>query len=539
MVAETIKYCPNGGKKNNNENQSLGNPMATTPQGGPIGPGAEIIVVGGGMAGLYFTWRMLRANPGASIMILEQLNRTGGRLDTDVVYVDNEPVKNEEGGMRFTQDMTHLMWLLQTLGRNGDMMPFSMGDANNIYNLRGQRFTFGQMTADPSLWSTVYNLLPAEQNQQPNDILKGVLEFVLNQNNFAPPKTPTDWQNFRLTCMYRGIPLYQWGFWALLADYGLSQECLQMIEDSMGFLAFYDQEVNAGVGFQTMGDFDNLPQYLTLTPGYETLATTLTNQIQAAGAAITLNTFVEGFDMSDGLITVNTSSGPYLCTQLVLALPSLPLQALAVRSPVLRQNAQFMADIDTVTSMPLTKINLYFQERWWFTRYNITAGGSFTDLAMGQFYCYVPILNDAPTGPASMTIYCDFDRTGYWDALQQLGTPFVPTGEWTQPPNSTPASTFVVEAAMRQLALFFKDQNLPPPMLSTYVGWGSGYVGDGDHSWKVGVNDQAVMARLQSPVPGEVFTCGEAYSDEQAWVDGALRSTELILQNGFGLPPPF
>jgi monoamine oxidase len=511
--------------------------MATTLQSGPFGPGASTIVVGGGLAGLYFTWRMLRANPNASITILEQLNRTGGRLDTDVVYVNNEPVKNEEGGMRFTQEMTNLMWLLQTLGRDNDIMPFSMGDDNNIYYLRGKRFTFGQMNADPSLWSTIYNLLPAEQNKQPNDILKGVLEFVLSQNNFAPPKTPGDWQNFRLTCTYRNIPLYQWGFWALLVDYGLSQECLQMIEDSMGFLAFYDQEVNAGVGFQTMGDFDNLPQYLTLTPGYETLATTMTNQIQAMGATIALNVSVQGFDMYDGIITVNTSSGPYQCIQLVLALPSLPLQLLAVRSPVLRENAQFMADIDTVTSMPLTKINLYFQERWWFTRYNVSAGGSFTDMAMGQFYCYVPILNDAPTGPASMTIYCDFDRTGYWDALQQIGTPFAPTNGWTQPLNSTPASSLVVEAAMRQLALFFGDQNLPPPMLSTYVGWGTSPTGDGDHSWKVGVNDQEVMARLQSPVSGEVYTCGEAYSDEQAWVDGALRSTEALLQQWFGLPP--
>jgi monoamine oxidase len=489
------------------------------------------------LAGLYFTWRMLRANPNASIMILEQLNRTGGRLDTDVVYVNNEPVKNEEGGMRFTTEMTNLMWLLQTLGRGNDIMPFSMGDGNNIFYLRGKRFTFGQMTETPSLWGTIYNLLPAEQNLQPNDILVGVLKSILNQNNFAPPKTPEDWQNFRLNCTYRGIPLYQWGFWALLADYGLSQECLQMIEDSMGFLAFYDQEVNAGVGFQTMGDFDNLPQYLTLTQGYETLATTLTNQIQAMGATIALNVSVDNFTMYDGMISVNTSAGLYLCTQLVLALPSLPLQALAVRSPVLRENAQFMADIDTVTSMPLTKINLYFQERWWFTRYNITAGGSFTDLSMGQFYCYVPILNDEPTGPASMTIYCDFDRTGYWDELQQLGTAFPANSGWAQPPNSTPASSFVVEAAMRQLALFFGDQNLPPPMLSTYVGWGTSLTGDGDHSWKVGVNDHEVMARLQSPVSGEVYTCGEAYSDEQAWVDGALRSTETLLQQWFELPP--
>jgi hypothetical protein len=186
--------------------------------------------------------------------------------------------------------------------------------------------------------------------------------------------------------------------------------------------------------------------------------------------------------------------------------------------------------------MPLTKVNLYFEQRWWFTRYNIGTGGSFTDLPMAQFYCYQPISDDI-SGPASMTVYCDFDRTGYWDGLQRLGTAFPTSSGWAQPPNTVAASTFVVEAAMRQLAEFFGDSNLPAPMLSTYVGWGTGNIGDGDHSWKIGVNDREVMQRLCNPMPGKVYTCGEAFSDEQAWVDGALRSTETLLQQYFGLPP--
>ena len=137
-----------------------------------------------------------------------------------------------------------------------------------------------------------------------------------------------------------------------------------------------------------------------------------------------------------------------------------------------------------------------------------------------------------------MTIYCDYDRTGYWDELQQMGAAFAPSNGLTQPQNTTAASTFVVEQAMRQLATFFGDTALPPPVLSTYVGWGTSEIGDGDHSWKVGVNDQEVMRRLQNPFQQDlIYTCGEVYSDEQAWVDGALRSTETLLQDCFGLPP--
>ena len=70
---------------------------------------------------------------------------------------------------RFVESMKNLMWLLQTLGRAGDIMPFSMGDKNNIYYLRGRRFTFGAMTDNPDLWSTVYNLRNNEKGRQPNE----------------------------------------------------------------------------------------------------------------------------------------------------------------------------------------------------------------------------------------------------------------------------------------------------------------------------------------------------------------------------------
>src|SRR5205823_5749018 len=105
--------------------------------------------------------------------------------------------------------------------------------------------------------------------------------------------------------------------------------------------------------------------------------------------------------------------------------------------------------------------------------------------------------------------------------LQRIGTPFPPSNGLTQPANTTAASTFVVEQAMRQLRTFFQDNTLPQPVLSTYVGWGTSDAGDGDHSWKVGVNDLEVMLRIAGPAPN-VYVCGEAYSDEQAWVDGAL-----------------
>ena len=44
-----------------------------------------------------------------------------------------------------------------------------------------------------------------------------------------------------------------------------------------------------------------------------------------------------------------------------------------------------------------------------------------------------------------------------------------------------------------------------------------------------------VMPALRCPSAAEVAICGEAYSLRQGWVEGALQSTELMLQERFGL----
>jgi hypothetical protein len=34
------------------------------------------------------------------------------------------------------------------------------------------------------------------------------------------------------------------------------------------------------------------------------------------------------------------------------------------------------------------------------------------------------------------------------------------------------------------------------------------------------------------------YVCGEAYSTDQTWVEGALQTAEIVLQKRFHLPPP-
>ena len=169
---------------------------------------ADVIIVGGGVAGLYCAWRLLLAHPDKKIILFERNYRIGGRLQTDIIRVDGQLVKEEEGGMRFQKSQDAVWDLINLLGLGNKIIDFSMGDENNRYYLRGRSFTVKDITdSDNKIWSEIYKLNELEKNQNAADILKGVIDNILSENNLDPvkhyPKTLEDWQDFRLHMGYR------------------------------------------------------------------------------------------------------------------------------------------------------------------------------------------------------------------------------------------------------------------------------------------------------------------------------------------------
>ena len=66
----------------------------------------------------------------------------------------------------------------------------------------------------------------------------------------------------------------------------------------------------------------------------------------------------------------------------------------------------------------------------------------------------------------------------------------------------------------------------------------SGNEGWGWHSWDPHYEPWEVVNGLAQPFEdAKIYTCGEAYSLEQGWAEGALRSAELVLKK-LGLSPP-
>lgn len=101
----------------------------------PIPDAVKVAVIGAGMSGLYSAWRLQCETDVDDFAIFERSNRTGGRLDSDLIHFrDNRAgakpnstitVKEEQGGMRFLfEGMDDLMALFLRLGPRRSDSPF-------------------------------------------------------------------------------------------------------------------------------------------------------------------------------------------------------------------------------------------------------------------------------------------------------------------------------------------------------------------------------------------------------------------------------
>ena len=540
---------------------------------------ADIAIVGSGVSGLYCAWRLLRQDPSRKIVILDRLNRTGGRLQTDLIRIESlegeqEVVREEEGGMRFTYNMNELMSLFDALNLCHEIVQFPMQTKpvdNRRDYFRGHSFTVAESSEDDNaIWGEIYNLAPAERNQSPDSILSTVYNRILIENRVAEAPadpTPEFWQKFRLDYTWDGVTLNRWTLWGLLRAMGYTEECVVMLAHTIGFESPYLSLMNAGEAFQLLEDFPSDPNFYTFRKGYSTLPNALKTQVEDMGGQIFLSTNLDSIDAADGggfklRLTVaphGKNSSPLVAggspaeisaPQVILALARKALETLFATSPPFHTspNAPEIWDaLLTTTNQRLCKINLYYEDAWWDNQGltgqpPITYGPSFTDLPANTVYPFYPIDGPSATNPAALTIYCDYNNTNFWQGLQSVGLLFdSPLQKKNSPVKNSPvpqtifaASQAVVAEATRQFREIFSTHWVPEPILTSFRLWdGEEDFGYAVHQWALDADDRSVMKLLAEPIAG-LFTCNEAYSDMQGWVNGSLRSSELVLAK-FGL----
>ena len=536
----------------------------------------KFLVIGAGVSGLYTAWRLLHDDIGRQVTIIDRLNRTGGRLDSDIVRIPDKydkghvHVKEEEGGMRFEQTMFSLMSLFTAMDLCDDAVYFPMN--TNRFSLREHSFTYEESLANNNaIWGQLYDLAPAEQNQSPGTLLGVIYQRIVNANGLAePPANPTAeyWEKFRLEFKWDGETLNKWQLGGLLSSMGYSDECITMIADSVGFRGPFQGLPNAGEAWQILMDFPANPEYYTLKRGFSTLITRLQDQVEKLGGKIHTGVNANVIHVVNKEYHVNVSvakqgSSAYafdpadtietmVANGIVLAIPAQAMATLFAASPVMNINAnsrQLWEDINSVQPMRLMKINLYFETPWWYDGSTgqppIAGGPSFTDMPINSVYPFYTVRTEPgepdAKKPAALTIYCDFTNTTFWEGLQNVGPKFDSPlqREHNDPHVLFPASEAVVAEAMRQFKILFKTHYVPRPVLTSYRLWsGANDFPHAYHQWGLNANDREVRKRMTRPLVGEnIYTCNEAWSDMQGWVNGSLRSCDDMLSECFNMKP--
>jgi hypothetical protein len=147
--------------------------------------------------------------------------------------------------------------------------------------------------------------------------------------------------------------------------------------------------------------------------------------------------------------------------------------------------------------------------------------------------------------------YDDEDNTTFWQELE-LGTEKdrkIPLSEDVQPLDGPREVPERMEKMLRKMLaeMHFGPNsnysNIPKPLVSKYMDWSLPPFNAGYHQWAAHFDIGDVQRRIRKPsqcITGKdanIFIVGEAYSNDQAWVEGAYCTAESVLNDFFGVKP--
>ncbi|SEU38762.1 Flavin containing amine oxidoreductase [Myxococcus fulvus] len=557
----------------------------------------DVAIIGAGVSGLYTGWRLLvgdlaeGATRPSSVHLFELSERLGGRIES--VFLPGISLAAEIGGMRYLQSHVIVDSLISDVFSQ-ELTPqdFPLGDDKHHYRyLRGQRFKadeWANAQADRRTFKTRY-FLPDEvvgfdSDQLFNKVIYDVLmadpwfqERYSNQVKFTAPYdytfelTARDWDDIKPNLTYRKPGPYQGkkvndlGFWNLLKDQ-VGQEAYEFLAVAGGY---YSNTINwnAAEAFPYLvGDFSLASvEYQTLKGGYDQLGNTLAQRFVAQDPSgkrahlwgqnglTALTPAPEGSPYRYVLTLNNVQSGKswtVYANAVVLAMPRRALELIGADRFFTQPqvSAEVRKNLDAVISEPSFKLLMGFESPWWNQEFQAVAGESITDLPMRQ--CYYFGTDSVNSHSILLASYNDMRTTPFWSALmdsphQQLErfkprpTALASREALAQVEDLQAPAVMVAEAVSQLQELHGPANPVPQPYVSYFRNWTDDPYGGGYHAWRAGVSVRDVMPFMRRPDPDEhLHICGEAYSDQQGWVEGAFCEAEKMLQAHFGLAWP-
>jgi lysine 2-monooxygenase len=388
-----------------------------------------------------------------------------------------------------------------------------------------------------------------------------------------------------------GEYLYKMSWGALLRAF-LSGEAVAFVRDCDGYDCVASNG-NAASWLDTIFYTPPSVQYKGLASGLDILPRTLLERFQATGGQAHFFHRLSRFDKCtnyNGSATYvltfrrhddqgESAARPQIRTSakaVVLAIPKPSLQLIDQDNFFFRAPA-VQTGMQSVLSVNAFKLFMAYPDPWW-ERRGVSRGRSTTDLPVRQVY-YGRVEEpknpeggvDAANRPRSiggvLTVYASGRDAEYWNDLQggemyaplQPSDPAVPILEkecyrWRPSGGHgdtrvcdlrsafrglRPATTRMVRLAHAMLLEMHHVEKACMPAVAFCQNWSAAPYGVAWHVWRPNFREDEVIPVMRQPLPDErVYIAGECWSNVPGSVQGALNSSECLLQDCLGLDWP-
>lgn len=488
----------------------------------------DIAIIGAGVSGLYAAEKLSHSSvfQGKTIAVFEASERIGGRINS--VHDVQLGVPAELGCMRYLKSQPLITNLIE-VDYSLPIQPFDTGIVNNhIYYLRGKYL-------DSKNWNNVpYHLPEKFRGMSPFNILDNIIDDVkFHQYQRTNKIIKSDWNEIKKELYYpfEGSlylkKLQDIGFANLISE-SSSYEVLKFLCDSG---EYYAKTINwnaseafpysQSVGYKAK---DNI-EYWCISSGFSSICEKLSHSMKEQGVKLSHQMELRMISPCRGgegkyeLLFNNKKNNTkctVTCNRIILAIPKQPLKKLIWTSELggYFYGEQFSQLLNSVRSLPTIRFALVFKNTWWKEIFNGLNGHMVTDLPLRHGYYF---------GSKKLEKYSVFLSTidahmaDYW-------APYIGDS-----PSGILSEEVLIEI-MKQLKLIHKTDKIENPIYGIFSNWSSDFFGGGFHSWNPGYNVSEVMNAMQKPfVSEDIHIIGEAFSQVQGWVEGALSTTENLL----------
>jgi hypothetical protein len=515
----------------------------------------DTVICGAGPAGIY-TAKRLKASPGHSnkrILVIEKAEKVGGRIQS-TFFSEAPSVPVEPGAMRIKEGDRIMNYVVDSFKLSKRPFLYKMA----FYFLKGQRVLPDKLALKGT---ELYHLSGKEKLKNPTELIELAIKENLGFNKL-PNSEEEKVKFFREleSLTFLGDPLFSTG-WINFLQAALSPAAIQFIIDADGYNSNFEnlQFVEA---LKDILLFNN--GYYRLEGGYSTVVNRMAEEFVKIGGEINLKMelfefkslklgsknsvheeiFKELKRKHNGIMpkyvmkVKNGTTGipEYIvANEIILALPKEAIKNL-------HQKTRFFNDaegskvpelLNSVNTMKSLKIYLQFHNDWWAGKYGLQYRKIISGGNIRMIYTIGTEGVENPSDPFNrnsvMLLYMDQAPASILPLTGDFKTPDSPiTGNHAK----------LVDYIHNELTQLFrkcvdKDIKVPHIMNLAYKYWEEAY-----HTYNMNIDAKIVREKIIKPnADMDIYIIGSAYSSQQGWAEGALITSEYMLQKYFNLTP--